>query len=313
MAGPPGFSLEVPIRESERKVWARRTPTGGAEVVIEVSEPELGARARPPPLGVVSAPERRELDRLRVSSSQRGVTLYARSPPSETREGGGRGPPTIPGESLREQQARLRAHGTYSAPGVLELPLGAGGRQLTREETGRSPEEFHHILLPNATFRAVQLYRRAGHEQGLRIRRSVADMIRAAAYALYSTRIRSFPGGFAAIPRRGYVATSTLFRGGVTEESYAPGQFPAGYVFTLPVGAPLAPVTTDTVAALIYLEGLWLEIPPEREPPPGRTYIANILSDYPHRRPAFEWRDAGHLPGTRLKTYAPPPGAAPKE
>jgi hypothetical protein len=311
MAGPPGFNLEVPIRETGRKVWARRTPTGGAELVIEISEQELGARATPPPIGIVSAAERKELERLRVSPGRGSAVAYARGPPSERQDGLGPQPPTVPFVSTREQLRHQAVHGLLSPPAPRELPLEAMGRAMS----GGRPaprEEYHHVLVPAATLRALRVYRGGGYEKRMALRQSLTELIRAAAYAIYSTRIRSFPGGFANIRGRGQVSTGTLFRGGVTEESYAPGEFPEGYRFDLPVGAPLVPVTTDTVAAVLYLENLWLEIPSVDVPPPGRTYISNTLTDWPSHRPHLTWRDAGHLPGTRLVTYAPPPGPPPK-
>lgn len=313
MAGPPGFSLEIPIRETGRRVWARRTPTGGAELVVEVTEQQAAAQAAPPPIGFISLAEKKELARIHAGPTPGRSVAYARGPPSE--RGEGLGPqvqvPTVPSVSTREQLRYRAAHGFLSPPAPRELPLEAIGRAMS----GNRPpprEEYHHLLLPAATLRAIQLYRHGGFEMGLGTRHSVADLIRAAAYALYSTRVRSFPGGFASIPGRGQVSTGRLYRGGVTEEAFAPGEFPEGYRFDLPVGAPLVPVTTDTVAAALFLENLWLETPLVNEPPPGRTYIANILDDYPSHRPHLTWRDSGSLSGTRLRTYAPPPGPPPK-
>jgi hypothetical protein len=306
-------------------MWARRAATGaGVELVLEVLKEQTAAETRAAPIGFISAKEIREAG-LRTTV---GVTQYAKAPPSGGTEGGTRGPPTIPGESLREQRMRLQAHGPYSPPAPSELPLGASGR-FVRGEREPERENYVHVLIPEASFQALRLFRRGGLwaiHPGLeapKTTRSRQDLIRAAAYALYTARTSAFAGGFAAVPRKGYVQTRALYRGAVTQEAFAPGTFPPGYAFTYPpTGGKLVPTTTDTVAALLYLEGLWYEQPPETGEPPGRGYISNVLRDYhaPDRygnpvppRARFAWTEESHIAGTSINVLVPPVGPAPKD
>lgn len=321
MGALPGFT-EVPLIggiDIVRRVGGRRTAGGNLEIGIESTKQVEALRRQyrpatfPPALPAgMDYPSAGRAIREVVGPS---YTIAGRGE-AERGAGGSFGPPgaTLPPElapNLRARRREISVRGFYpkaepvQEPTYRNLPSVPPRASIPRVER----EEYVTVTVPGEALHALYLYRRGGHE-GTRIRRTDEQLIQAAAWALYTSRIYPLPRGsfVATMPRGGleHRPAADLYRRGIRGEAYVPGTFPPNYVVPGVVAPTTVPVTTDTVAALIYFEGLWNERPAETFPPPRRERIADALRKY-------RWAHTGTSPALQVFTWGPPPGPPPRE
>lgn len=287
----------IPTVSSARALYGRIEPVRGNLVLLLESTGQLAALRQTRPPGFVTPSQARSV------GMPGGGTAFRR----ETREGLSMPSATLPEQpSIREQRMRLARGAPYSAPGVLELPLNAPPRPV--QATGAEREEYSTLLIPAEVLDALRDY--YGRRGVARV--TQAEAVNAAAYAIFTAKLRALPMGRTVTvgsPRwvLEQLAAAELPGRGVRGEAFAPGRFPE--TWTPPNLPSEVPVSYSTIVAVLFFThgDLYLR----------RENLSNLLRDQLGWHPCgtsgvFATPRTGmYLPATNETIWCPPPRSFP--
>jgi hypothetical protein len=249
VAVPPerlGYT-RIPLVSYARSVYGKIEPGRGNLVLVFESTAQLEALRQSRPSGIVTPRAARTAGLPPGSATTfRREAIEGTSLPAARAE-------LEEAPSLREQRMRLGR--PFSEPtGLLSLPLGAPFRPVHATPAERA--EYATLVIPAEVLEAVRGYyarRGAG-------RVTQAEAINAAAYAVFTAKLRSLPFGRQVTGAPGAIgsprwvleqlAASELEGRGVRGSALVPGQFPPSW--TPPNVPGEIPVVYSTVLAVLY-------------------------------------------------------------